>query len=63
VTVALVAMKHGGEGLVLATIMAGFIDDHGLCSWVNSLNTGFTSGIASFFPIAGFFRFVINTCP
>ncbi len=74
VTVALVAMKHGYEGLVLATIMAGFLLI--IMAFVRAgelikfipypVITGFTSGIALlivFSQLRDFFGLSITTMP
>ena len=74
VTVALVAMKHGYEGLVLATIMAGFLLI--IMAFVRAgelikfipypVITGFTSGIALlivFSQLRDFFGLSIKTMP
>lgn len=74
VTVALVAMKHGYEGLVLATIMAGFLLM--VMAFVRAgelikfipypVITGFTSGIALlivFSQLRDFFGLSIKTMP
>lgn len=74
VTVALVAMKHGYEGLVLATIMAGFLLM--VMAFVRAgelikfipypVITGFTSGIALlivFSQLRDFFGLSIETMP
>lgn len=74
VTVALVAMKHGYEGLVLATIMAGFLLMIMAFARAGELIkfipypviTGFTSGIALlivFSQLRDFFGLSINTMP
>lgn len=74
VTVALVAMKHGYEGLVIATIMAGFLLI--IMAFVRAgelikfipypVITGFTSGIALlivFSQLRDFFGLSIETMP
>ncbi|MDP1785047.1 MAG: SulP family inorganic anion transporter [Sulfuricurvum sp.] len=74
VTVALVAMKHGYEGLVLATIMAGFLLIIMAFARAGELIkfipypviTGFTSGIALlivFSQLRDFFGLSITTMP
>lgn len=74
VTVALVAMKHGYEGLVLATIMAGFLLIIMAFARAGELIkfipypviTGFTSGIALlivFSQLRDFFGLSIKTMP
>jgi len=74
VTVALVAMKHGYEGLVLATIMAGFLLIIMAFARAGELIkfipypviTGFTSGIALlivFSQLRDFFGLSIQTMP
>ncbi len=74
VTVALVAMKHGYEGLVLATIMAGviliimaFVRAGEMIKFIPyPVIVGFTSGIAlliAFSQIRDFFGLSIDTIP
>lgn len=74
VTVAMVAMKHGYEGLVLATIMAGviliimaFLRTGELIKFIPyPVIVGFTSGIAlliAFSQIRDFFGLSITTVP